>query len=508
VGLPKSVFLCCFEKVQVRRRYRAYEKTCLFLIAFKFAPLCVVSCVDKHDILSETESHNRRNNCSLRAHMADDNSDFKSKKSDRHSTEHRHPKSILKHVSTTTLGGARQDRHDQKHVNVVVIQDDEYDGSSVEHGDFSYSSTKQGCASTADDDVVECYCEKSSSSQARDIKIPALNMFIRNTTDDCSTASRETPAHREQDFIPLASPSVSDVVQCDTLTIAEEDTGYSVGNAPRLLVGSFDLGEYGFAHCVGDVASLPPTILGIGLHSLGPCPYARDASIMMAKIFSQFPTLRYVVVEEQPPINRKTNCMEAALAALAIATPGTTVVHVPTSRISSYFGLPSSCTAKKAAAVSLLERLVDGGGGGKDYGPPSRISPGGRRLRADAGTFVCPTTCGGRRVIDELHVADQDEFSSVVRSLKRRHDIADAVLQFAWFANLGIRELAASAWSVEQTPYGTISTRATDRKNMRAEKRRHELACKRVERGVSKMLVRKKSQHTYRHKHETGVTGW
>lgn len=227
------------------------------------------------------------------------------------------------------------------------------------------------------------------------------------------------------------------------------------------LAGSFDFGEYGFAYCIGTPGTTPPVVAGAGVYSIGPASTARCAAMSMVSMFAKFPRLRYVVMEEQPPINRKTGYMEAALAALAVSVPGTDVVHVPPSRVGIAFNLPKKHQQKKTAAVHVMDALI---------------------LKKNARVDV------------------PNEFVDMLAGVSRRHDVADAFLQFVWFAEVGLKELRENIWCTKYVgASSSSSSRATSVENTSSERRRMIVAEKKVEQGVVKMLKKKRQKRSRVH---------
>jgi len=164
---------------------------------------------------------------------------------------------------------------------------------------------------------------------------------------------------------------------------------------------SFDLGENATAYCVGTCVDGRTHIDGMGIATLGKMSCARLAVRAMWDVLSRLPKASVVLVEEQPPINRKTCMLEAALSALSIAAYGAKlVVHVPPPRVAGFYGMPSGYAAKKRAAVSVAERMLADG--------------------------TLGMTAGAK---------------TVFRGVSRRHDAADAILQMTWFAAVGRAEI-------------------------------------------------------------------
>jgi len=217
----------------------------------------------------------------------------------------------------------------------------------------------------------------------------------------------------------------------------------AVEDSPVRTTMSFDFGENATAYCLGDPTSDPPRITDIGISTLGMVTTARDAVVAIRDLVSRLPIVDTYVVEEQPRINPRTCMMETALAAIA-GTLGATVVHVPTSRLTTEFSLPSGHAQRKAEASRLLSEF-----------------------RGDGDA-----------------VAFSDRALAVVDSVGRKHDIADATLYFVWYARRGMAEVGAALDErVDDGSVYGLSYRATAPQNARAGARRE---------GVRKMALHRK----------------
>ena len=150
------------------------------------------------------------------------------------------------------------------------------------------------------------------------------------------------------------------------------------------------------------------------------------------------------LLEEQQKNNQDTPMMEAAYAALACSRPGSLVVHVPTSRVSSEFGIPRGCghPAKKKAAEKVMDAYID-----------------------------AHPECVSDRIREIL-----------VKYKKRRHDIADAFNQVLWFSRRGKHEI-----SMPVAP-ASKEVRATDPRNESAEERRNEQKAETRKRAEKELL--------------------
>jgi hypothetical protein len=209
------------------------------------------------------------------------------------------------------------------------------------------------------------------------------------------------------------------------------------------VVASFDLGESATAYCVGTVRDgRRVSVSGVGIATLGSITSAQRAVWSMWDVLSRVPRADVYLIEEQPSINRKTCMLEAALAALASGVYRASVVHVPTSRISEHFELPTGKVDKKKAAVETVCRLVNEG---------------------------------------DL-VLSQDALS-LFAGVKRKHDVADALLQFTWYATSGRKESTLRTPASSCRPWERCQ-RATAPKNTAAERRR----CAQVKRKSDKAL--------------------
>ena len=163
----------------------------------------------------------------------------------------------------------------------------------------------------------------------------------------------------------------------------------------RPQVASFDLGKCATACCVGYRDHGKLIVTGMWLHVLGDIPNAQRAVETMLDVATHIPvTVRVALIEEQWTINRPTCMLEAALSAmLCVDGGGMPVIHVPTSRMTTTFQLPSGHEARKTRAVSIVESMVH------------------------TGRIVFAT----------------EALYTMLRSLKRKHDIADALLILLWY---------------------------------------------------------------------------
>ena len=210
-------------------------------------------------------------------------------------------------------------------------------------------------------------------------------------------------------------------------------------------VTSFDLGENATAYCVGRCSEDGRTYVdGIGVATLGTVASARNAVRTMWDVLSRLPRTTVVLVEEQPPINRKTCMLEAALSALAAAAYGARVIHVPTSRAVEVYGHTAGRAAKKKAAVSAVERMIEDG-----------------------------TVLATR------------ESESIFSGIRRRHDVADAIVQLAWYSRIGKNERRAIC--SDASPWEACSRATAPRDSRRQEKRDADRWCK-SERALSSLV--------------------
>jgi hypothetical protein len=215
----------------------------------------------------------------------------------------------------------------------------------------------------------------------------------------------------------------------------QEESSSSEDAAPReTVVASFDLGENATAYCVGAVREGESgiRIVGIGLAALGKVGGAHRAVRSIWDMFARLPRADVYLVEEQPPINRRTCMMETALATLAISVAGGIIVHVPTSRITTAYNLPYGRAQKKKAGVA------------------------------------CAAT-----ILRSLSVSVTDGVASVFHDLKRQHDMADAIMQLHWYVTIGRNEIDAGGVARNPKPWKR-SVRATAAKNAAAERRKDE----------------------------------
>jgi hypothetical protein len=209
----------------------------------------------------------------------------------------------------------------------------------------------------------------------------------------------------------------------------------------RSMACSVDFGEYGFAYCIGIPDLKPPLVIGMGVESVGPVLTPRDATIAMSRVFQWFSGSVTYIMEEQPAINRKTCMMEAAFAGMALAhgessTDEVSVVHVPPPSVSSMFSLPKgNRMAKKNAAVEVAWAFL---------GDPRKAK--------------------GRKVPQGARVAfsDKDAVVSLFGGA-RCHDMADSLLQFAWYAK------SKDDLQRCMTPFGSESCRPKTPRDRRRE---------------------------------------
>jgi hypothetical protein len=214
---------------------------------------------------------------------------------------------------------------------------------------------------------------------------------------------------------------------------------------------TFDLGENATAYCKGTCtntdARLRCTIDGVGVATLGVIASAKDAVVAIHTLFKRLPVVDIYVIEEQPAINKKTRMLEAALAMKAMCTNGAIVVHAPTSRLTNMFQLPSGHGQRKAESVKCAKKVLG----------------------------------------SSKFLVDKDVFA-VLSTIKRKHDIADAILYYAWFVTTGLKELEAQ---VRKNPRVKVF-RATAGSNSTAEKRREKIKAKRLVTKAASVIGNKK----------------
>jgi len=203
-----------------------------------------------------------------------------------------------------------------------------------------------------------------------------------------------------------------------------------VASSLPFTVASIDFGENANATVIGTPFSAIPRISKLFLATLGPISGARDAMEAMRKQLADMPRCDLYLLEEQPLINPKTPLLEAAASEEAMRM-GAAVIHVPVSRVASFFELPKKHAPKKTMATNIAKKLIDG-----------------TRTRVDGSPML---------LVSEYAIVGFE-------MLKRKHDVADALLQFMWYANAGHRELGRGK--------PTFAIRATDPKNKAAERRR------------------------------------
>jgi hypothetical protein len=196
-------------------------------------------------------------------------------------------------------------------------------------------------------------------------------------------------------------------------------------------VSSFDFGQNATAIVVGNPDSNPPKIFDLQVRSLGLISSAIDAIKSMRKVFTDTPPCDVYLMEEQPSKNGKTRSLESAFGAFGYTIPGSLMVHVPVSRVSRHFNLPvggtrKSYTQKKNAAVAKMNSYIKS-----------------KNLKLS------------RRAAAEL------------ATLKRKHDAADAVLQFLWWCHVGKKEIP-----LPKNADTSVSVRATNPKLKKQEEKR------------------------------------
>lgn len=189
-----------------------------------------------------------------------------------------------------------------------------------------------------------------------------------------------------------------------------------------------DFGENATAFCVGMLYTTPIVIENVGVSTPGVINTARDAAIAMAEIFTRLPRVDTYILEEQPRIGFSTCLMETALASLAYTVKDAYVIHVPTSRMTSAYGLPSGNDARHEAFVIEMEKI----------------------LKSDAFSI-------------------SENVFRILSEIDRQHDVAVAIVHFAWYATLGIQELERwRAYSI-----CGWSFRATAARNLKSEQKRN-----------------------------------
>lgn len=165
---------------------------------------------------------------------------------------------------------------------------------------------------------------------------------------------------------------------------------------------SIDFGRNATAVVAGFPYASPPKMVMAHVRAFGTISSAKEAADAMGKIFRMLPPVGVYLLEEQSKNNSDTPMMEAAFSGLASTVAGALVVHVPVCRVRNAFGLPrGNYREKKRAATAAMEKLIS---------------------RPDV-------------------VVVSQKMTDYVAGLARSHDVADAVLQFMWFARVGKREL-------------------------------------------------------------------
>jgi len=163
---------------------------------------------------------------------------------------------------------------------------------------------------------------------------------------------------------------------------------------------SFDLGESATAYCLGTRCG---TVIGVGIAALGHITNAMCAVIAMTDLYRRLPKVGLYLVEEQPGINRRTSMLEAALAAVAGAG-GAAVVHTSPLRVAKHYDTSGlTYAAKKRKAVLVVDGMIARG---------------------------------------ELMLKTKAEH--LYTHANRRHDIADAILQYTWFIRVGLAEIGTA----------------------------------------------------------------
>jgi hypothetical protein len=191
------------------------------------------------------------------------------------------------------------------------------------------------------------------------------------------------------------------------------------------LCASVDFGQNANAMVIGRPYRRPIQVLAMYVEALGTISSAKDAVDAMGGVLRRIPPgVQTFLLEEQCLQNKATPMLEAALSAFAVARgPRALVVHVPVTRVKNAFSLPAGYNEKKKAAASLVDKLLAGSA-------PKSI-----------------------------------EFDPAVKTamlkLKRRHDVADALLQLIWFSRIGRHEPTMMT-------SGRV-VRATDPKQLKAE---------------------------------------
>jgi hypothetical protein len=194
-------------------------------------------------------------------------------------------------------------------------------------------------------------------------------------------------------------------------------------------VASVDFGQNANVTVVGTIPrdeKTPPTIENIFIATLGKISGSRDAEIDVKEQFAKLPRCSCYLLEEQPRNNAITMLLETATGTRADSMYDATVIHVPVSRVANLFALPKDHAAKKKAAADIVERL----------------------MKDDTRAIFHPDAVRGY------------EF------LKRKHDVADAVLQFLWYHRIGMREMGMPKGIVRATDprYRSVEIRRDQKK--------------------------------------------
>lgn len=193
------------------------------------------------------------------------------------------------------------------------------------------------------------------------------------------------------------------------------------------ITSSFDPGET-LGYCVGNPFQRPPCIYALGCIVIGK---TTTASTIVDKIHvllqnPSFSTSSIVLVEEQPSQNTKTCMMEASIASYyngkgSHHTPiKPSTFHLLPKKIQSYFSLPHGHDLKKQRAAEMMKDILDA----NIFCHHTRQFEPLTRDRLYAKQYRC-TTPNKALLWDTL------------QQYNRYHDLADALLQFLWFAYEG-----------------------------------------------------------------------